>query len=362
MTQDLRRELRLFGLISIMLVVYGTMVATYAASHGQLRLLLTANVGDLMATIWITAFAFVFCAYAIDLLVRRRPERPLMVMITALRAQILRPHLLLARATVVLGFFCLITFFTPFKVLIGHVRGFPHDAVLQRFDRMIFAGHDPWEVTHALFGSASATFVLNAVYAMWFVVMWIGLIYMLMRPEPVRLRARYLIAFMLAWIILGSFVAYFLASAGPCYVERVFGDPHFRPLMDRLHAIDSELRAMGPGLGIHALIVQDVLWTSFAAKRELFGGGISAMPSMHVSVSVLMACASWHLNRKAGWLLTIYAALIWIGSVHLGWHYALDGIVAIGATLAIWRLSDWLVDRFVMREAPAAAWQPALAE
>jgi membrane-associated phospholipid phosphatase len=105
-----------------------------------------------------------------------------------------------------------------------------------------------------------------------------------------------------------------------------------------------------------------MLWRSYASQRELFGGGISAMPSMHVAMSVLMACGGWQLGRKPGWLLTIFAVLIWIGSVHLGWHYALDGVVALGLTLAIWKFSGWLVARFVMRETPAAAWQPALAE
>jgi hypothetical protein len=362
MTQDFRRELRLLYVVAAILLGYAGIVTAYAAAHGQLGLLIVDDINRVMATIWITAFAFVFCAYAIDLLVRRRPARPLSVMATELRAQLMQPDLMLARATVVLGWFCLMVFFTPFKVMIGHTRGFPYDAALQQLDRALFAGYDPWQLTHALFGSAPATFVLHTAYSIWFVMMWLGIIYIMLRPELTRLRARYIVAFILSWIVVGSVGAYFLASAGPCYAERALGDPHFRPLMARLHVIDAELKTIWPGFGVHALKVQDMLWNSFVSKRELFGGGISAMPSMHVSIAVLMACAGWHLNRKAGWLLTIFAILIGIGSVHLGWHYALDGIVALGLTLAIWKFSGWLVDRVVMREAPAAAWQPALAE
>lgn len=361
MTQEVRRELRLFALVAAIVAVYGAGVAAYAAAHGQTGLLFAAGVGKLMATIWITAFAFVFCAYAIDLLVRRRPAHPLRVMMAEARAHLLRLDFGIARATIVAGFAALIVFFTPFKVMIGHVRGFPHDAALQRLDRALFAGHDPWELTHALFGNAPATFVLDLTYGMWFVMMWLGIIYMMMRPELVRLRARYIVAFVLCWILVGSAGAHLLASAGPCYVERALGDPHFRPLIARLGTLDAEMRAMMPGLGVNALKIQDLLWNSFAAKRELFGGGISAMPSMHVSIAALMACAGWQLGRTAGWLLTIFATLIGIGSVHLGWHYALDGIVGLGMTLAIWRFSGWLVERVVLRE-PATVWRPALVE
>lgn len=361
MTPDIARETRLFALAALLILGYGATVSAVAIANGQLELLFLKEIGGAMAAIWITAFAFVFCAYALDLMLRRRPARPLLVMATEMRAQILRPDWLIARTTVVAGWFCLMIFFTPFKVMIGHVRGFPFDAALAQLDRLIFLGQDPWVLTHALFGSAAATFVLHMAYNMWFVMMWLSIIYFMLRPELVRLRARYITAFLLSWMLVGSLGAYFLASAGPCFYERAFGDPQFQPLMARLHAIDAELKAIYPAFGVHGLRLQDLLWNGFTAKRELFGGGISAMPSMHVSIAVLMACAAWQLNRRLGWIMTGFAALIWIGSVHFGWHYATDGLVALGMTLAIWKLSGWLVDRLVLR-APAADWRPALAE
>ncbi len=362
MSHDTAREARLFALVALLIVGYGSTVTAVALSHGQLELIFMKEIGSAMAAIWITAFAFVFCAYAIDLMLRRRPDRPLLVMASEFRAQVLRPDWLIARGTVVAGWFCLMIFFTPFKVMIGHIQGFPLDAALANLDRAIFFGSDPWTWTHALFGSAPVTFALHMAYNLWFVMMWLSIIYFMMRPELVRLRARYLVAFLLSWMIVGSFAAYFLASAGPCFYERAFGDPQFRPLMDRLHMIDAELKAFYPAFGVHGLRLQDLLWGGFVAKRDLFGGGISAMPSMHVSLAVLMACAGWKLNRRLGWILTVFAGAIWIGSVHFGWHYATDGLVALGLTLGIWKVSGWLVDRLVMREAPAAAWRPALAE
>jgi membrane-associated phospholipid phosphatase len=68
----------------------------------------------------------------------------------------------------------------------------------------------------------------------------------------------------------------------------------------------------------------------------MVGGGISAMPSVHNALAALFALAAFQLNRAAGWIAASYAALIWIGSIHLGWHYALDGVVAFALTYGIW--------------------------
>jgi hypothetical protein len=38
--------------------------------------------------------------------------------------------------------------------------------------------------------------------------------------------------------------------------------------------------------------------------------------------------------------------LIFLGSVHLGWHYAVDGYVAIVAVLLIWKMSDKILNFF----------------
>jgi hypothetical protein len=55
-----------------------------------------------------------------------------------------------------------------------------------------------------------------------------------------------------------------------------------------------------------------------------------------VAIAVLFALAGWQASRAAGLALTAYALVVLIGSVHLGWHYAVDGYFAAAATVVIW--------------------------
>jgi hypothetical protein len=82
------------------------------------------------------------------------------------------------------------------------------------------------------------------------------------------------------------------------------------------------------------------------------------MPSLHNAIAVLYALAAFRIGRLLGWFMTGYAVIIFIGSVHLGWHYAVDGIVSAAAMVLIWR---W-VDRWCIRsgyDAAAASERPA---
>ena len=94
-----------------------------------------------------------------------------------------------------------------------------------------------------------------------------------------------------------------------------------------------------------ALRIQQFLWDSFTSGELVTGAGISAMPSMHVVTSLLIALVCWRISRPLGVAMVIFLVVILIGSVHLGYHYAIDGYAAIVITLAIWSGVGWLVRR-----------------
>ena len=68
------------------------------------------------------------------------------------------------------------------------------------------------------------------------------------------------------------------------------------------------------------------------------------------------------VSRTAGWWFFAFFVVIWIGSVHLAYHYAVDGLVSVIATTALWSASGALLrawDRRIARALREEAVVPA---
>ena len=113
-----------------------------------------------------------------------------------------------------------------------------------------------------------------------------------------------------------------------------FGDD-FVPLLAAL----KEFAGTSP---VWALDVHEMLWQGYTAGGPV--SGISAMPSMHMASSTLLALYGFRHARWSGWLLTAFAALILIGSVQLAWHYAIDSYAGALLAVACWWLAARLVE------------------
>ena len=256
-----------------------------------------------------------------------------------------------------LMFATLLASFNSFKQLVLPLAGFRFDAAFATGDRMLFLGQDPWRVTHAILGSDRAILAIDRLYHGWFAPMMIGVILCAWLPaSSYRLRAQYLLSYVSVWILLGSVLAFLFPSAGPCFYSELVGPaPQFDALLKRLH--DVETATGSPLLALHN---QATLLHAFHNDRLALGGGISAMPSVHNGLAVLFAIASWRVSKPLGLLFGGYAVMIWIGSIHLGWHYALDGIIAAALTAGIWRICGRIAERLERPLLPAPT-EPALA-
>jgi hypothetical protein len=148
------------------------------------------------------------------------------------------------------------------------------------------------------------------------------------------LRRRVLTSTLLVWVLCGTVAAFMFASAGPCYYQAVTTDANpyaaLIDVLDKYHA-----RAM-----LFARVNQVGLWNALQSDTWVPFGGVSAMPSVHVAMAALMALAARSRNRTAGMLLTLYAIIIFIGSILLAWHYAIDGYAGALIAYAIWRLTQ----------------------
>jgi PAP2 superfamily len=151
-----------------------------------------------------------------------------------------------------------------------------------------------------------------------------------------------MLAYAAIWIVLGAILAYAFPAAGPAFYA-VLADPAgaapFTAVHDRLVATGGS-EAFLTSLGNQAYLLRNL-----DAPVLVVGGGISAIPSVHNAMAALFALASFRVSRLVGLAMTAFAVTIWIASVYLNWHYAIDGILGAAGAVALWFLAGKVVDR-----------------
>ncbi|MBA5686213.1 phosphatase PAP2 family protein [Rugamonas apoptosis] len=281
---------------------------------------------------------FALCTYALYVMVYRRPRELVRYLRQHVAAYLTRQRVLQALpALLLLPVFT--SSFTIAKAAVPQLHPYDWDRRLAAADQLLHGGVQPWVWLQLLAGYPLVTAILNLAYHLWFFIMFATMYWLILSTERGQLRMQFLLSFVLTWILLGNVMAVLLSSAGPCFYHLVAAGPDpYGPLMQYLHRADRHI----PVLALH---VQDMLWQGYRQRVGVSGLTISAMPSMHVASSVLLALLGWRLRPAAGVAFTVFAVLILAGSIHLGWHYAVDGYAGAAGAILIWKLVGWLQQR-----------------
>lgn len=264
-----------------------------------------------------------------------RPKRPLAAFAADFKQFVLAPGRLANGLPVMIAMSLFVSSFMHVKAEIPALAPFNWDETFMMLDKFLHFGLHPWEILQPALGYPLISFMINFFYNLWFVVMWGLSCWLGFAKFNSQLRLQYFIAFLTTWMIGGSLLAVIFSSAGPAYYGALGLSPDpYTPLL-------SYLRDVNQIFPIWALDTQKMLWDGYTGTSDIFVG-ISAMPSIHNATAVLFALAAWRLNRAAGFVFAAFAGLIFIGSVHLAWHYAIDAYLGIAIALLTW----WAAGRF----------------
>lgn len=278
-------------------------------------------------------------------LIRVRPDAPFSYVRTFARDWRLSERLQLALpAVVAVGVFSNV--FSSMKSAIPLIAPFAWDPAFVRADQLIHGG-DAWRLLHPLLGYPFVSFILSLVYYLWIPLLFVITVWVAGWIERPRERLQFLIAYFLCWIVLGTIGAVGMSSVGPCFYEHFYGDDRFSPLM-------AYLRHANMQFPLSSLEVQGLLIEWAQDTRHGLGKGISAMPSLHVAIAALYALLGWRVSRAWGMAATLFLVLICLGSVHLGFHYAVDGYVSLLVAPLLWHAAGLIADRWLARQSVEA--------
>jgi hypothetical protein len=220
--------------------------------------------------------------------------------------------------------------YTSAKTSIPFLVGYRWDAFWSHADVLVF-GDDAWKIAHSWLGTSNVK-----LWEMLYTVAWgLGLLLfksnVALYASPRRVGVIFT-AMLLTWMIGGWLMAYLMSATGPIFAHLVdtnLGE-HYAPLRSELDALltsDSSIR-----------LTQDYLAKEIDSLVAVKGGGISAMPSMHigaVTIAVLSARGTrWLIPAIAFWIT------IFVGSAYFGYHYWVDGIVAALVACVAWKIAE----------------------
>ncbi|MDE1153434.1 MAG: phosphatase PAP2 family protein [Micavibrio sp.] len=233
-----------------------------------------------------------------------------------------------------------VIFLLAYKSLVPFVHPYAWDQVFSSWDYALHFGHYPSEIIGSFIDSMNAGKVMDLTYGSWFVAMFGTCGFVLFIDRQVHRRMRFVWSFLLAWIIGGCLMAEWLSCVGPLFYHQFYPDMAdiYKPLVDRLTRVDAE---QGLAVFSHRQLIVD--WT--LNDRHIDPNTLAAMPSIHVWIAWLMMLYWREVSPRLFVLSLIFCTMIFMSTVYLGIHYAVDGYASIALMTPMWWIIGRLLDR-----------------
>lgn len=288
------------------------------------------------ALVFALAATLMLAADFVAFLALTRPDRPL----GALRRRFVSAEALgrlIGSLPLIAALIVFMPYFSAMKAMIPQFHPFDWDATFVQWDRSLL-GTDAWKVLQPVLGFPLVTSALSITYQTWLLLVNLGCLVLCFYLPDRAVRRQFFTSYMACWALIGMVMATLLASVGPCFLGPLFGDNSFAGQMAYLNEANRHYP-------VTSLAIQNLLIERYRMGGLGLGSGISAMPSMHVSVAMLYWLAVRRVSRPLGRFFLAFLIVIFIGSIHLAYHYAVDGLVAMAVTLAIWLAAGKLLGR-----------------
>lgn len=274
-------------------------------------------------------------------LVHRRPAGRALVRGYAdawrwVRESVMTPHWVASVALLAIALPVSLDVFSAAKRAIPAVAPFRWDATFERISRAMHGGRHAWEWLQPLVGKPAVTVALDRYYHLGWGLLALGTLSVVIVSPLSRMRRRFVTAWVLLSFLGGTVAALAFSSAGPPFFSRIVsGRDPYAPLRAYLRGV----AASHPLLSVGG---RRALWSAYQRGLDAFGFGVSAMPSMHIATTSLVACLAFAVSRWAGLVAVAATIVMTAASVALCWHYAIDGYVGALLAIAVWWLAGQL--------------------
>ena len=300
---------------------------------------------------WVRLPAMVLGAFLLDIVPRSLWRARGRLRSTPAEARLLlHEHWTRERMTaVVVGLSCFYVTYVSYRNLKGYLTEFydgMQDPLLHQLDLLLFFGHEPATLLHALLGEDLAAHFFAFIYVLYLPLAPMTLVVWLVWSRTTSQGYWFATAHCLTWA-LGTISYYLLPTMGPNFwYVWLYKDLDVTAVSD----------------------LQDALW---AGRQEVLHPlnpfqeniqSVAGFASLHVALTLVIALMAQRTvrHRVLRWAAWVFFVLTVISTLYFGWHYVADDIAGAGiAWLSFWlgaRATGHRVDGslVVPEEEPAA--------